>query len=835
MNLLRVVSRYRPQPRPRLQFCAVAKSHVYRRYSFSAMESLKLHNSLKPGVPVPFVPIRSGEVSWYACGPTVYDKSHLGHARNYVSTDIIRRILTHYFGFKLNFVMNITDIDDKIIIKARRQRLLEIEKNKSYSQEELAKLTRTAFKAYAASSLPLLVENGNDLDETTYTTQRDAAYGKVLAGGTLTGEGKASDAEAKIKMHISNMDAAANALKTGSIFPGADEIFLPYLDSLYKETVDTRDQTMFTDLTKSMEDLFMADMDALNVLRPDHITRVTEYVPQIAKFVETIVDKGFAYESEGSVYFDIGAFEKAGNSYARLRPESKNDKALQEEGEGSLSKNLGGKKGAGDFALWKKSKAGEPFWPSKWGDGRPGWHIECSVMASDILGSQMDIHSGGIDLAFPHHDNELAQSEAYFCEHGKGEHTWVRYFLHMGHLSISGSKMSKSLKNFQTIEDALATSYTSRSMRIVFLMGKWNDGVEISPDMRAQADNWESTISNFFTNTKSWLAEAGIESGVKALNISSDKPATGLLAELEQAKKEVEAALTNSIDTPRAMLVILKLVNTTNSYLKDNKDADLAEVEAIARWITKLVGIFGLDPNAQPPYEGLGWASVISENTDPETAVKPYVAVLEQVKSDIAALSLSNETVSALLAKDPTSEFQALAQGGSRDIERLSLPYLRVVSQIRDELRRTVSTYDPQTKKAILQITDRIRDQDLTNLGVYLDDRPDNQPSLIKFVPAAELIAAREEKIAREAEKAKKKEEARLAKEKADQEAREKAKVPPEDLFKNDERYSAWDEQGIPTKLKDGSEVPKSQLKNLKKAWEKQKKIHEDLKAKGGL
>jgi cysteinyl-tRNA synthetase len=373
--------------------------------------------------------------------------------------------------------------------------LLEIEKNKSYSQDELTKLTRAAFQTYAASSLPLLVENGNDVDETTYIAQRDASYGKVLTGSTLTGEGKPGDAEAKIKMHISNMDAAANALKTGSIFPGADEIFLPYLDSLYKESVDTRDQSMFTDLTKSMEDLFMADMDALNVLRPDHITRVTEYVPQIAKFVEKIVEKGFAYESEGSVYFDIAAFEKAGNSYARLRPDSKNDKALQEEGEGSLSKNLGGKKGAGDFALWKKSKAGEPFWPSKWGDGRPGWHIECSVMASDILGSQMDIHSGGIDLAFPHHDNELAQSEAYFCEHGKGEHTWVRYFLHMGHLSISGSKMSKSLKNFQTIEDALATSYTSRSMRIVFLMGKWNDGVEISPDMRAQADNWESTIS----------------------------------------------------------------------------------------------------------------------------------------------------------------------------------------------------------------------------------------------------------------------------------------------------------------------------------------------------
>lgn len=115
-------------------------------------------------------------------------------------------------------------------------------------------------------------------------------------------------------------------------------------------------------------------------------------------------------------------------------------------------------------------------------------------MASDILGSQMDIHSGGIDLAFPHHDNELAQSEAYFCSHGK-EHHWVKYFFHMGHLSISGSKMSKSLKNFQTIKDALKDDYTPRGMRIVFLLGRWNDGVEISPDMRTMAEVWETTIN----------------------------------------------------------------------------------------------------------------------------------------------------------------------------------------------------------------------------------------------------------------------------------------------------------------------------------------------------
>ena len=383
----------------------------------------------------------------------------------------------------------------QIIIKARRQRLLELEKKKQYTSEELRALALSAFTAYANSSLPLLLKNGGDLDETNYTDRRDAGYGNVLSGGTITGEGKPGDDEAKVKMHIGNMDAAAKAIQSGEIFPGTDDILLPYLDSQYKETIDTSDQTMFTDLTQSMEDLYFEDMDNLNVLRPDVITRVTEYVPQIVKFVEGIVKKGFAYEAEGSVYFDIAAFEKAGNTYARLRPDVRNDESLQEEGEGSLSKNLGGKRGAGDFALWKTSKAGEPYWPSPWGNGRPGWHIECSVMASDVLGSRMDIHSGGIDLAFPHHDNELAQSEAYFCEHGKGEHTWVNYFLHMGHLSISGSKMSKSLKNFQTIVDALATDYTSRSMRVVFLLGKWHDGVEVSPDMRLQADNWESTIN----------------------------------------------------------------------------------------------------------------------------------------------------------------------------------------------------------------------------------------------------------------------------------------------------------------------------------------------------
>ncbi|TVY16675.1 Cysteine--tRNA ligase [Lachnellula arida] len=740
------------------------------------MAQLKVHNSLKPGAPVPFTPKEEGKVAWYACGPTVYDHSHLGHARNYVSTDIIRRIMRDYFAFKVNFVMNITDVDDKIILKARRQRLLELEKSKNYTPEVLSNLATTAFQSYAQGNLPELFKDGFELSPNNYAARRDAVYGKVLAGGTLTGEGKPGDDEAKMKMHLNNLTSAAAAIQENKVLGGADEILLPYLDSLYKDSIDGRDHKIFTDVTKYWEDRFMDDMDALNVMRPEVITRVTEYVPQIVNFVDQIVTKGFAYEADGSVYFDIAAFEKAGNPYARLRPESRNDKALQEDGEGSLSKNLGGKRGAGDFALWKKSKAGEPVWASPWGEGRPGWHIECSVMASDILGSQMDIHSGGIDLAFPHHDNELAQSEAYFCEHGKGPHSWVNYFLHMGHLSIAGSKMSKSLKNFQTIRDALTTDYTPRGMRIVFLLGRWNDGVEISPDMRTMAESWEASVNNFFIVVKSLIAE-------KKANTNAHKA-----------------------------------------------DADIRGLEAVARWVTKIVGIFGLDANAKPPYTGLGWAnSAASANLNPQETVAPFAAVFQKVKSEVESLALHSEVLDKLLAANVDSEFESLATAGSKDPEALVMPYLRTVSRIRDEIRKLAPT--SPSKKQILSLSDQIRDDDLTNLGVYLDDRSEGQSALIKFIPKTELLAQREEKAAKEREKAAQKEAARLAREKIEADKAAKAKVSPTDMFR-DERFSAWDEDGLPTKTKEGEDVPKSGLKKMKKDWERQKKVHEEWKAK---
>lgn len=150
------------------------------------------------------------------------------------------------------------------------------------------------------------------------------------------------------------------------------------------------------------------------------------------------------------------------------------------------------KKSLNDFALWKSSKGGEPWWDSPWGKGRPGWHIECSVMASAICGESLDIHTGGIDLRFPHHDNELAQAEAYF-----GNSHWVRYFLHSGHLTISGCKMSKSLKNFITIQEALK-NHSSRQLRLAFLLHSWKDTLDYSDSTMEIAVQYEKFINVSF-------------------------------------------------------------------------------------------------------------------------------------------------------------------------------------------------------------------------------------------------------------------------------------------------------------------------------------------------
>lgn len=359
-----------------------------------------------------------------------------------------------------------------------------------------------------------------------------------------------NEQDTKTKMHIKTLRTAATALvetpETPEAFYNAIASILPtFLDSKAREEGREYGMEIFSKLSTYWENHFNEDMQRLNVLPPTIITRVSEFIPENVAFVQRLVDKGLAYQTQnGSVYFDIQAYEAKGHHYAKLEPWNRGDSALIADGEGSLSTapNLDQqanpdvvpsssvfakeKKSASDFALWKSSKPGEPSWPSPWGRGRPGWHIECSVMAGHVLGGKIDIHSGGIDLAFPHHDNEIAQSEAYWegdfkdedkcCSgtEGDGKHQWINYFLHMGHLSIQGSKMSKSLKNFVSIREALARgptgeapAWTARGLRVVFLMGGWKEGIEVGMGVLVGAKSWEDSINKFFTNVKAMTAE----------------------------------------------------------------------------------------------------------------------------------------------------------------------------------------------------------------------------------------------------------------------------------------------------------------------------------------
>ncbi len=291
----------------------------------------------------PLILPQDKNIKWYSCGPTVYDHSHIGHARNYVSFDIIRRILEDYLGYRVTYVMNITDIDDKIIDRANQE---------------------------------------------------------------------------KIK---------------------------------------------FSDWALKWEIEFFQDMDRLNVKPPTVIARVSEYIPEIINYISRLMEKDMAYCSNGSVYFNLTNFHRQ-FKYGKLSKPGEPGFPPQGETLGKLAVQ--------DFAVWKANKPGEPFWESPWGQGRPGWHIECSVMAGAILGDHIHIHSGGEDLKFPHHDNELAQSDAYYGKEG-----WVDYFLHSGHLRIKGEKMAKSRKNYITIQEVLQ-EYTARQIRILFLLHNYDTLIE---------------------------------------------------------------------------------------------------------------------------------------------------------------------------------------------------------------------------------------------------------------------------------------------------------------------------------------------------------------------
>jgi cysteinyl-tRNA synthetase len=721
----------------------------------SNSSEFQIYNTLTK-TKVPFIPSSpSGRVTWYSCGPTVYDAAHIGHARNYVTFDIIRRVFQNYFGYEVFYVMNITDVDDKIILRARQGHLV---KQFFLEHPQMNSVLRAKLEGfltkYSNSKL------GIDLASPIGAENLEKIQAKLKG---LT------DEDAKIKMYCNNVVKAINSLQTCSdnsssseLVGSFEDIIAADLDELYGASVT--DHKIYRELSLFWENDFLQDMKSLNVLPPDVKTRVSEFIPEIISFCEKVIKNGYAYVAEGSVYFDVEAFSGHNeHSYAKLCPTHAGNAKFFEEGEGSLGIKLCGKKDPKDFALWKCSKPGEPFWASPWGNGRPGWHIECSAMASSVVPGTLDIHSGGIDLAFPHHDNEIAQCEAFYeCSQ------WVNYFLHAGHVHIEGHKMSKSLKNFITIKEALKRN-TASQLRIMFLQHHWKEPLTFKESSLSAAVSAEQTIVHFFAAVSALTRQDDSSSSESNWHA----PELELAQKLEQSQNSIDVALRDSIDTPTAFSILMELVSATNIYIAGKHGSiNRYIIIKVARYITKMLRIFGVAQEGS--YDQIGLQATSSES-------------------------------------------------GVSDKESL-VNCAESVSKFRDAVRaETLKLESGAIKSTLLSACDNIR-KELLNLGISIEDRQAPTPSIVKILSPEQLEQYRQEEERLLQEKLE-----RMALNEAKNAAKlAKAKVSPKEMFLGaSDKYSKFDENGVPTHEVSGEELSKNARKKCLKEYEQQSELHE--------
>ena len=393
---------------------------------------LKIYNSIAREKQT-FVPILAGKVSMYVCGMTVYDFCHLGHARVMVVFDMVNRWLRSS-GFDVNYVRNITDIDDKIIKRAN--------------------------------------ENGESIAE----------------------------------------------------------------------------------LTQRFIDAMNEDSDALGILRPDIEPRATAHIQGMIDMIGALIEKGHAYHADnGDVFYSVNSFK----TYGKLSGKSLEDLRAGERVEVDTFK-----RDPMDFVLWKSVKPNEPSWDSPWGKGRPGWHIECSVMSECHLGNHFDIHGGGQDLQFPHHENEIAQSEAaHDC-------TFVNYWMHNGFVRVDDEKMSKSLGNFFTIRDVLK-KYDSEVVRFFILRAHYRSPLNYSDK---HLDDAKQALTRLYTALRGFSTNANYdEQDVSAINF--------------------KAAMNDDFNTPEAVAVLFDLANELN------KTRDV-KVAAQLKGLASLLGLLNRDPES---------------------------------------------------------------------------------------------------------------------------------------------------------------------------------------------------------------------------------------------
>lgn len=409
--------------------------------------SLRIYNTLAKQKEE-FQPINPPQVKMYVCGITPYDETHLGHARAYVTFDIVHRYLEES-GFEVNYIQNVTDIDDKIIKKSLESRVTCRELTDKYTQ----------------------------------------AYFEV--------------------------------------------------------------------------------MDKLNVKRADKYPRATEHISEMVRWIGGLVERGFAYVVDGDVYYEVEKFK----DYGKLSKRKKKD--MMAGARVAIDER---KKNPLDFALWKKAKEGEPSWDSPWGPGRPGWHIECSTMSNKFLGETFDIHGGGRDLIFPHHENEIAQAEAYT---GK---PFVKYWMHNGFVNVNKQKMSKSLGNFFTLID-IFKQFDPMIVRFFLLSTHYRSPINYSDQELTNAKEAYGRICKFIQDTD-FLLEKSKETA-PTIEIED------LEEELLEFKDKFKASMDDDFNTAGAIAAIFEMIHFCNKALEEG-EVEKECLEVMKGSVLDLCAVLGL-------------------------------------------------------------------------------------------------------------------------------------------------------------------------------------------------------------------------------------------------